>query len=357
MQNLDLKIECDLPNVKLYEFNGKITVNGENTSVSNDQVVLRGCILRNTTSAVCAVVYTGHESKIMKNSKKTRLKMTYLERTINTKLFTVFGIIFVCALVCTIIGHIFETSNINTGKHWYFFRNETNKRNTAYLFFILLISHIVIINAMIPISLYVTLELVRVLQAFFVKWDKNMYDEESQTGANAKTTTISDDLGKINYIFSDKTGTLTRNVMEFMQCSIGGKKYGKGVTEIAYAAAKRQGLEIEPPDPKGKAFKDDEFLSLLEHDTPEEIRDFLWLLSTCHAVIPKEDSTKPHGVLYQANSPDEVALVQAAADFGFAFGQRSQGQLIVLRGDEKVPIPIFANLEFSSERKRSSVII
>ena len=78
-----------------------------------------------------------------------------------------------------------------------------------------------------PISLYVTMDLVRVIQSKFIQWDINMYDKNSNTPALAKTGDLNEDLGQIEYLFSDKTGTLTENKMEFRMCSISGKIYGR----------------------------------------------------------------------------------------------------------------------------------
>lgn len=147
---------------------------------------------------------------------------------------------------------------------------------------------IVVINAMIPISLYVTLEVVRVFQALFILWDNTMYDEETATAAEAHTTNISDDLGQIEYIFSDKTGTLTQNVMDFMKCSINGVSYGSGMTEIGYASALRRGECPPPIDPKQKGFHDPNFPI---DNPPPHVQDFLWLLSCCHSVLPEIDAT------------------------------------------------------------------
>lgn len=350
-------IECDGPNKSLYSFNGNITIGEETFPLENKQVLLRGCTLRNTQWVIGAVVYTGHESKIMMNSNQARTKRSKIERGLNTKLVSVFCFIILCSFLGASLGFVFEKNNINTGKHWYFGRNMNNRRKPVKAFFILLVSSFVIINATIPISLYVTLEVVRVFQALFVAWDKEMYDKETGIGASSRTTNISDDLGQVEYVFSDKTGTLTRNVMEFMKCSIGGVSYGTGTTEVAYAAAKRRGIQIEKPAKNKIAFQDNEFMNLLKNNPPMIIKHFLWLLSTCHAVIPEISEEKPYGIAFQASSPDEGALVEAAANLGYLFKERHPNHITVVVNDVQYNVPILANLEFTSERKRSSVII
>ena len=88
-----------------------------------------------------------------------------------------------------------------------------------------------------PISLVITVELVKTIQAFFIWQDIDLYYEPLDLPCVPKTWNISDDLGQIEYIFSDKTGTLTQNIMEFQKCAIGGVSYGEGITEAMLGAA------------------------------------------------------------------------------------------------------------------------
>lgn len=355
--NFNGNIRCDDCNNMLYTFHGCLETNGQQYPLENKQVLLRGCVLRNTQFAIGAVVYTGLETKLMMNSSAARSKRSNLERSLNIKLISVFVFIIVWAIIAAACGFSFQQRNFED-KAWYFYQDNLSTGAKVGHFFILLVSNIVIINAMIPISLYVTLEIVRVFQSLFVSWDATMYDVETETSAQARTSNISDDLGQIEYVFSDKTGTLTCNVMEFMKCSIAGQMYGTGTTEVAYAAAKRRGMQIEPPSRSGKAFRDARFQGLLSSgNPPEEVRNFLWLLSICHSVIPEEDSTQPFGIAFQASSPDEAALVKAAADFGYIFTKRTPNSVTLTVNGREVVVPVLAVLEFSSERKRSSVII
>lgn len=343
-------ITCDPPNKELYRFRGYAEISDQRIPLSNDNIILRGSVLKNTDWAIGITVYTGQETKIMQNSCKARFKKSLMERNLNSKLIAMFCFILSISLILAIVGMLFERNNVNNGNHWYFFRASPNNRKQGTSFIILWISFITIINAMIPISLYITLELVRVFQAMFVAFDNTM----SYNGiyASPRTTTISDDLGQIEYVFSDKTGTLTKNVMEFMRCSIAGEKYGEGLTEVARANALARGIDV--PSKVSETFYDSKLNKKLDD---ENVILFFRVLSCCHSVMVEPDQSSKHGLSYQAPSPDEVALVQAASRLGFRFLGTDKNILKLEEHGKTKNIEILVNLEFTSERKRSSVIV
>jgi len=93
-------------------------------------------------------------------------------------------------------------------------------------------SYSIVLNTVVPISLYVSVEVIRFVQSFLINWDEEMYYAPTKTHAKARTTTLNEELGQIEYIFSDKTGTLTQNIMTFNKCSIAGKCYGDIIDEV-----------------------------------------------------------------------------------------------------------------------------
>jgi magnesium-transporting ATPase (P-type) len=165
-----------------------------------------------------------------------------------------------------------------------------------------LITFFILFNNFIPISLYVSMEIVKMFQArLFMDNDIDMYYEEDDIPANAKTSSLNEELGQVKHIFSDKTGTLTQNKMEFLKFSVVGKEFGKGTTEIGRAAAIREGKELVDDRPAdwtpvdGFQFYDERILNNQWKNQPESeaIREFLTLLAVCHSVIPEPDRKDP----------------------------------------------------------------
>ena len=85
---------------------------------------------------------------------------------------------------------------------------------------------ILLFTNMVPISLLVTMELVKFWQAEFIMWDFKIFCEEKEMHTKVQSSNLNEELGQINYVFSDKTGTLTQNIMEFKMMSINKKSYG-----------------------------------------------------------------------------------------------------------------------------------
>ncbi len=189
-----------------------------------------------------------------------------------------------------------------------------------------ILTFIILYNNLIPISLIVTMEVVKYQQAQLINSDLDMYYSKTDTPALCRTSSLVEELGQIEYVFSDKTGTLTCNEMEFQCCSIAG---------VAYAAEVDEGRREE--DEGREAWRTfDEMRAVLDADNPfidpsrpkiagtpkerEIIREFLTLLAVCHTVIPEIKNEK---MVYQASSPDEAALVAGAERLGFRFTVRT----------------------------------
>ncbi|KAN0043355.1 hypothetical protein ACTA71_011007 [Dictyostelium dimigraforme] len=351
-------IECEHPNNVIYVYNGAIqmTDDSQKHPLNNTQTLLRGCVLRNTEWVYGAVVYTGEDTKLMQNSTDAPSKRSTLEKLVNRALINLFIIMFVVCVVGMIVSVILTSTNID--KQWYLDFEQKDVRKAVLNLFSFMIAFAV----MIPISLYVSLELVKVAQAVYVGWDVKMYDPETNTPARTRTSNLSEELGQIEYIFSDKTGTLTRNQMDFLKCSVGKMVYGNVEREDDASSNKPYGIAMEGiigADPKF-CFKDRRIITHLDEDKNSEqsflINEFLTLLAVCHSVVPDRPNKDDSEIIYEASSPDEAALVSAAKNLGYAFYNRDPtGCLVNIRGKIE-RFEVLNVLEFNSDRKRMSVI-
>ena len=225
-------IECDPPNVQLGKFRGTLYRNQnqktEKTSIDNEIVLLRGTVLRNVDQCVGVCVYAGAETKLMKNGGEARFKRTQMDKLMNTVVLTIFAMLVVFCCIAMGLHIWFETeigANFQAYLPWE--RVDPNKEWSPTKSGLLIFwSYLILLQTLVPISLYVSLEMIRLGQSLFINWDLRMYYDKTDTPAKARSTTLNEELGQVKYVFSDKTGTLTQNVMEFKKCAIGDQIYG-----------------------------------------------------------------------------------------------------------------------------------
>uniref|UniRef100_A0A6I8NDG5 Phospholipid-transporting ATPase n=1 Tax=Ornithorhynchus anatinus TaxID=9258 RepID=A0A6I8NDG5_ORNAN len=344
------KIECEGPNRHLYDFIGNLRLDGNSpVPIGPDQILLRGAQLRNTQWVFGIVVYTGHDTKLMQNSTKAPLKRSNVEKVTNVQILVLFGILLVMALVSSVGALLWNRTHGQV--NWYLGTTEAVSNNFGYN----LLTFIILYNNLIPISLLVTLEVVKFTQALFINWDMDMYYIENDTPAMARTSNLNEELGQVKYLFSDKTGTLTCNIMNFKKCSIAGVTYGH-FPELVRERSSEDFSQLSPPTSESCEFDDPRLLQNIEsqHPTAACIQEFLTLLAVCHTVVPERAGST---IIYQASSPDEGALVKGAKKLGFVFTGRTPHSVIIEALGQEETFEILNVLEFSSNRKRMSVIV
>ncbi|KAL3813795.1 hypothetical protein ACJIZ3_015063 [Penstemon smallii] len=375
-------IKCEDPNEDLYSFIGTLSYEGQQYPLSLQQILVRDSKLRNTEFIYGVVVFTGHDTKVMQNSTDPPSKRSKIERRMDKIIYVLFSMLILVAFVGSFFFGINTKKDNENGKlkRWYLRPDDPTifydpKRSELAAFFHFLTA-LMLYGYLIPISLYVSIELVKVLQSIFINHDQDMYYEETDKPARARTSNLNEELGQVDTILSDKTGTLTCNSMEFVKCSIAGVAYGRGVTEVEKALAKRKGdisdnMQRSGDDDvdlgrsvKGFNFKDERIMSgrWVYEPQSEMIQKFFRVLALCHTAIP-EVNEETGEIAYEAESPDEAAFVIAARELGFEFFERSQTSISLHELDHESGRKIDRSytllhvLEFSSARKRMSVIV
>uniref|UniRef100_A0A671Q031 Phospholipid-transporting ATPase n=1 Tax=Sinocyclocheilus anshuiensis TaxID=1608454 RepID=A0A671Q031_9TELE len=320
-------IMCEEPNNRLDKFVGTMIWDAQSYPLDLDNMLLRGCKIRNTDECHGLVIFAGNDTKIMRNGGKTRFKRTLIDKLMNYMVYTIFVLlVLLCAGLA--IGHTYWYESIGS-KAWYLY--DGLNYSSSYRGFLSFWGYIIILNTMVPISLYVSVEVIRLGQSKFINWDLQMYYADKDTPAKARTTTLNEQLGQIEYIFSDKTGTLTQNIMAFKKCTIRGRTYGE------------------------RSHQPYHFLvSCIRSKKDPQVLEFFKLLSLCHTVMVEQ---KGDELVYQAASPDEGALVTAARNFGFVFLSRTQDTITIMELDHEETYEVLALLDFNSDRKRMSIIL
>uniref|UniRef100_A0A672N5T9 Phospholipid-transporting ATPase n=1 Tax=Sinocyclocheilus grahami TaxID=75366 RepID=A0A672N5T9_SINGR len=338
------EVRCEPPNNRLDKFTGTLTVGGETFSLDNERILLRGCTLRNSDWCFGLVVFGGPDTKLMQNSGKSIFKRTSIDHLMNFLVMFIFGFL---AFMCTILSIGNGIWEYQEGNSFISFLPRADGANASLSAFLTFWSYVIILNTVVPISLYVSVEILRLGNSYFIDWDRKMYHVKSDTPAQARTTTLNEELGQIKYIFSDKTGTLTQNIMTFNRCSVNGKSYGK-------SSKKKVDFSWNSlADPKF-CFHDHKLEEAVKSGSPE-VQAFFRLLALCHTVMPEE---KTEGELfYQAQSPDEGALVTAARNFGFVFRSRTPETISLVEMGVPTTYELLAVLDFNNVRKRMSVIV
>uniref|UniRef100_A0A8D0DAC6 Phospholipid-transporting ATPase n=1 Tax=Sander lucioperca TaxID=283035 RepID=A0A8D0DAC6_SANLU len=220
LESFHCRVECENPNNDLGRFRGYMEhPGGVRVGLHNNNLLLRSCTVRNTETVVGMVVYAGHETKAMLNNSGPRYKRSKLEKHLNTDiLWCVLLLIIMCLTAA--IGHGLWLNNLKDP----LFQVDT-ETSPALAGFYVFWTMIIVLQVLIPISLYVSIEIVKLGQIYFIHNDLALYNKQLDSRIQCRALNITEDLGQIQYLFSDKTGTLTENKMVFRRCSIYGVEY------------------------------------------------------------------------------------------------------------------------------------
>nr|BAF00641.1 ATPase [Arabidopsis thaliana] len=374
MESFNGFIKCEKPNRNIYGFQANMEIDGRRLSLGPSNIILRGCELKNTAWALGVVVYAGGETKAMLNNSGAPSKRSRLETRMNLEIILLsLFLIVLCTIAAATAAVWLRTHRDDLDTILFYRRKDCSERpggkNYKYygwgweIFFTFFMA-VIVYQIMIPISLYISMELVRIGQAYFMTNDDQMYDESSDSSFQCRALNINEDLGQIKYLFSDKTGTLTDNKMEFQCACIEGVDY----SDREPADSEHPGYSIEVDGiilkPKMRVRVDPVLLQLTKTGKATEeakrANEFFLSLAACNTIVPIVSNTSDPNVKlvdYQGESPDEQALVYAAAAYGFLLIERTSGHIVINVRGETQRFNVLGLHEFDSDRKRMSVIL
>jgi len=380
------EIEICPPNQNLNEISGKIKfflkkndvikANYVYYEISTKEFILKGSVLRNTNWIVGIIVYTGMNNKIILNSKKPRTKISKIERKMNFYLIYVFIFLILCCFACSFLHHNGYNNYILYYTNFILLERSSLSESSITFF-----TYFLLLNTMIPISLIVTIEIIKICQGFFIEWDTKLYSKFRHVFCKARAVSINEELGNVNYIFSDKTGTLTLNQLKFKYCLINQKCYAYR-RDISISKSKSIDNEQKLLDNfsyikeiipfhenyfsndisnkrrfiiENKSFKKStqEFIEL-EEDV-YNIEEFWKAIALTNECMVSEENGE---LKYIGTSPDDNELVKTACSQGYKLFSTSIDKKMVRIGREgEFSFDILHVLGFSSERKRMSIIV
>ncbi|CAH8660419.1 unnamed protein product [Dicrocoelium dendriticum] len=215
LNHLYVRVDCSDPSEEFGKFEGRLTTHGRShIPLSMKNLVLRGSKLHNTEFVIGLAVYTGRETKLSLNGKQSKRKYSSREARSNIILLCFIFAMIIISIVLTIVFTVMTTQTKDT--RWYI----PVARQTRWEFVQNVFRYVTIVNYLIPISIIITMEFQQLLIAFFISNDLRMYDEQEDLVAKANSSQLADELGQVEFLFCDKTGTLTQNVMWLSVCAV-----------------------------------------------------------------------------------------------------------------------------------------
>ncbi|CAK75838.1 unnamed protein product (macronuclear) [Paramecium tetraurelia] len=312
----------EAPKLDIYDFKGRIKIEEDKESVSIDNTLWANTYVA-AGKVTCVVIYTGRECRSSMNQRKSRFKMGRLDKELNFLSKVLFG------FMCILAGGILILT----------------PDNDVFINLLQFFRYVLLLSSIIPISLRVNLDFSKLVFSMKINSDKDI------AGAMARNSQIPEELGRVHYILSDKTGTLTQNCMTFKKLALESNTYTTKDLNVVNKILKRQFSANPVPLHDiitGKTKRNS------RRNKDVVLRDLIQCLSLCHNVTPIiEDGIRS----FQASSPDEIALVQISEQMGIQLISRNAEQMVIQTPNKVENFKIVYEFPFSSERKRMGIIV
>ncbi|XP_043928568.1 phospholipid-transporting ATPase IH isoform X2 [Protopterus annectens] len=353
-------IECEQPQPDLYKFVGRINIYQRRDepvarSLGSENLLLRGATVKNTQRVFGVAIYTGMETKMALNYQAKSQKRSAVEKSMNAFLIVYLCILISKALINTSLKYLWQSEPFRD-EPWYNKKTDAERQRNVFLRVLTdFLAFMVLFNYIIPVSMYVTVEMQKFLGSYFITWDEDMFDEDLGEGALVNTSDLNEELGQVEYVFTDKTGTLTENNMEFIECCIDGHLYVPNIICNGQILPGCTGIDMIDSSPGGLGREREEL--------------FFRAVCLCHTVQVKDDdvmdgmkkgrrhSAKSSSV-YISSSPDEVALVEGMKRLGYEYLRMKDNFMEIETRESKVErYEQLEVLSFDSVRRRMSVIV
>ncbi|EKM76179.1 hypothetical protein AGABI1DRAFT_122765 [Agaricus bisporus var. burnettii JB137-S8] len=318
---LDAEIYADAPIKDIHTFVGTFTLNKPLNVLWSNTVLAAG-------SAVGFVIYTGPDTRAVMNTSHPETKVGLLDLEINK----------LAKILCAVT---FALSLVLVGLNG--FRG---------LWYIYVFRFLILFSSIIPISLRVNLDMGKTVYA------QHIMNDPQIPGTIVRTSTLPEELGRITYLLTDKTGTLTQNEMEMRKLHMGTMSYGAdSMDEVAHQLALAFGAPGENPHLRqGSMATGMQLAARGRRDMSSRTKDVVLGLALCHNVTPVTNDDG--SVTYQASSPDEVAIVNWTSSVGLTlvFRDRTRMELQTPSGS-KLSYEILDIFPFTSESKRMGIVV
>ncbi|SCU78365.1 LADA_0A05292g1_1 [Lachancea dasiensis] len=313
-----ISITASAPETSIGQFLGKLTYNeSQSQPLSVDNTMWANTVFASTGTSIACVVYTGTDTRQAMNTTTASVKTGLLELEIN-RLSKI-----LCACVFLLSITLVAFSGFDN-KDWY----------------VDIMRYLILFSTIIPVSLRVNLDLGKSVYAHQIEHDKTIPD------TIVRTSTIPEDLGRIEYLLSDKTGTLTQNEMELKKLHLGTVSYTLEtmdiVTDYVSAAAGQANASAAP--------------SAARRDMSTRVQDLILALALCHQVTPTFEDGE---LTYQASSPDEIAIVKFSESVGLTLFKRDRNSMTLLhdKSGNYLQFDILKVFPFNSDNKRMGIIV